>query len=97
MCIRSCFLRRQAKVRRLAARRSDSLRKLIEFDLLEDSMGMLMEEWQPRRERCGPHVKDMLDPADAKTNEARLHDFALPESCARFVTCRDVGKLLNTF
>ena len=26
----------------------------IEFDLLEDGMGILMDEWQPRREPCGP-------------------------------------------
>ena len=43
------------------------------------------------------HVKNMLDPADARTIEARFHDFTMPESCARFVTGQDVGKLLSTF
>ena len=42
-------------------------------------------------------MKNMLDPAGAKTLEARFHDFTLPESCARFVTCQDVEKLLGSF
>ena len=37
------------------------------------------------------------DPADAKTIKAQFHDFTLPESCARFVTCQDVGKLFGSF
>ena len=82
---------------------ADSLRKLSEFDLLEEGEGVVLDEWQPRREPCGPqgggveHVKNMLDPSDAKTIEARFSDFTLPESNARFVTCQNLGKLLGSF
>ena len=82
---------------------SDSLRKLTEFDLLEDGMGIVLDEWRPRAEPCGPqgggvdHVKNMLDPADAKTIEARFNDFTLGRDQARFVTCQSLGKLLSIF
>ena len=99
----SLYSRCGDKTKFIETQTSDSLRKLIEFDLLEEGMGVLMDEWQPRREPCGPqgggidHVKNMLDPADAKTIEARFHVFTLPESCVRFVTCQDPGKLLGSF
>ena len=82
---------------------SDSLRKLTEFDLLEDGMGIVLDEWRPRSEPCGPqgggvdHVKNMLDPADSKTIEARFNDFTLGENMGKFVTCQNLGKLLATF
>ena len=82
---------------------SDSLRKLTEFDFLEDGMGIVLDEWRPRAEPCGPqgggvdHIKNMLDPADAKTIEARFNDFTLGHDQARFVTCQSLGKLLATF
>ena len=43
------------------------------------------------------HVKNVLAPSDARTIEARLNDFAVPEGCARFVTCQNLGKLLGSF
>ena len=82
---------------------SDSLRKLTEFALLEDGMGIVLDEWRPRTEPCGPqgggvdHVKNMLDPADSKTIEARFNDFTLGENMGKFVTCQNLGKLLHTF
>ena len=42
------------KTKFIETQTSDSLLKLIEFDLLEEGMGILMDEWQPRREPCGP-------------------------------------------
>ena len=66
-------------------------------------MGIVLDEWRPRAEPCGPqgggvdHIKNMLDPADAKTIEARFNDFTLGHDQARFVTCQSLGKLLATF
>jgi hypothetical protein len=82
---------------------SDSLRKLTEFDLLEDGVGIVLDEWRPRAEHCGPqgggvdHVKNMLDPADSKTIEARFNDFTLGENMGKFVTCQNLGKLMAHF
>ena len=90
----------QGKTKFIETQTADSLRKLAEFDLLEEGCGIVLDEWQPRQITCGPqgggveHVKNMLDPADAKTIEARFNDFAVPESCARFVTVQNLGKLM---
>ena len=78
---------------------SDSLRKLTEFDLLGDGMGILLDEWRPRTEACGAqgggvyHVKNMLGPADSKTIEARFSDFTLGDNTGKCVTCHRLGKL----
>ena len=99
----SLYSRSNKKDKFVETQTSDSLRKLCEYDLLEDGVGVLLDEWQPRRDPCGSqgggvdHVKNMLDPADAKTIEARFHDYTLPETCARFVTCQNLGKLLSSF
>ncbi len=99
----SLYSQTNGKTKFVETQTADSLRKLSEFDLLQEGEGVVLDEWQPRREACGPqgggveHVKNMLDPADAKTIEARFSDFTLPESCARFVTCQNLGKLLSNF
>ena len=99
----SLYSKSNGKTQFIETQTADSLRKLCEFDLLEDGEGVVLDEWQPRREPQGPqgggveHVKNMLDPADAKTIEARFSDFTLPDSCARFVTCQHLGKLLGSF
>ena len=82
---------------------ADSLRKLIENDLMEEGVGILLDEWRPRMETCGAqgsgidHLKNMLDPSDSKTIEARFADFTMPESTAKFVTIQHLGKLVGAF
>ena len=62
----SLYSRSNQRAKFVETQTSDSLRKLTEFDLLEEDMGILMDEWQPCREPCGPqgggvdHVKNML-------------------------------------
>ena len=76
----SLYSRSNQRAKFVETQTSDSLRKLTEFDLLEEGMGILMDEWQPRREPCGPqggpHEEHawLLGPADAKTIKARFHD-----------------------
>ena len=54
-------------------------------------------------ETCGAQgsgidqLKNMLDPSDAKTIEARFADFTLPDSTAKFVTIQNLGKLVGAF
>ena len=63
----SLYSRSSDKAKFVETQTSDSLRKLIEFDLLEDGMGILMDEWQPRREPCGPQGGG--SPASTKDGE----------------------------
>ena len=97
------YSRSNGKGKFVETQTADSLRKLSEFDLLEDGIGILLDEWRPRTEHCGPqgggidHMKNMLDPSDAKTIEARFADFTLPDSTAKFVTVQNLGKLLPIF
>ena len=97
------YSRSNGKATFVETQTADSLRKLSEFDLLVEGVGVVLDEWQPRTEPCGPqgggmeHIKNMLDPADAKTIEARFADFTLPDATARFVTCQNLGKLLAPF
>ena len=82
---------------------ADSLRKLTETDLMEEGIGILLDEWRPRMETCGAqgsgidHLKNMLDPSDCKTIEARFADFTMPDSTAKFVTIQHLGKLVGAF
>ena len=82
---------------------ADSLRKLTETDLMEEGVGILLDEWRPRMETCGAqgsgidHLKNMLDPSDGKTIEARFADFTMPDSTAKFVTIQHLGKLVGAF
>ena len=63
----SLYSRSNQRAKFVETQTSDSLRKLTEFDFLEEDMDILMDEWQPCREPCGPqgggvdHVKNMLD------------------------------------
>ena len=97
------YSRSNGKATFVETQTADSLRKLSEFDLLVEGVGVVLDEWQPRTEPCGPqgggmeHIKNMLDPADSKTIEARFADFTLPDATARFVTCQNLGKLLAPF
>eukprot|EP00747_Dinoflagellata_sp_TGD_P184609 gnl/TRDRNA2_/TRDRNA2_40393_c0_seq1.p1 gnl/TRDRNA2_/TRDRNA2_40393_c0~~gnl/TRDRNA2_/TRDRNA2_40393_c0_seq1.p1 ORF type:complete len:661 (-),score=164.19 gnl/TRDRNA2_/TRDRNA2_40393_c0_seq1:217-2052(-) len=79
---------------------ADSMRRLCDFGLILAGMGILLDEWVPRTTACGAqgggidHVKNMVDPEDAKTIEARFTDFTVPVDCARVITCQNVGKIL---
>ena len=43
----SLYSRSNQRAKFVETQTSDSLRKLTEFDLLEEGMGILMDEWQP--------------------------------------------------
>ena len=84
----------------VATNTADSLRRLLDFDLLENDMGVVLDEYKNRGKECGSqgggtdHLKNLLDPSDAKTIQARFNDFTLGNNMPRFVTCQDLGKLM---
>ena len=84
----------------VATNTADSLRRLLDFDLLENGMGIVLDEYKNRGKECGSqgggadHLKNLLDPTDAKTIQARFNDFTLGNNMPRFVTCQDLGKLM---
>ena len=77
----------------------DSIRRLVDYDLVQPGMGLALDEFAPKRAAVGSQgggvdfLKNVLDP-DMKTLEGRYNDFALCEGIGRVVTTQSIEKLL---
>ena len=74
---------------------------MLKAQLLVNGMGIVLDEFAPRVDACGSqgggedHLKNVLDPTEAKTIQSRFFDFSLDDDMPRFITVQNLGKLMH--